>query len=135
MDAFIRIDSDASAAAFRERLASSAPEQVVLAAQGLAQLGTPDAGPVILRRAADATLPDSTRGALMQPLAALGDPTVVPHLVDLALDTESDAQLRRLAAEAAVAIDTPDPSLALRRLATANDDYIRALGERGLELQ
>ena len=28
-----------------------------------------------------------------------------------------------------------DPRVALRRLASANDDYVRALGEHGLELQ
>jgi len=135
LDALIRIEPSVAAESFLQRLESSAPEQVVLAAQGLAQIGVKDAAPAILRRARDAALPASTRGALMQQLAALGDPVVVAELVDLALDVEADVSLRRLAAEAAVAIDTADPSLVLRRLAGATDDYIQALGERGLELQ
>jgi histidine ammonia-lyase len=67
--------------------------------------------------------------------AAVGDPVVVAELVDLALDVEADVSLRRLAAEAAVAINRADPRVVLRRLAGATDDYIQALGERGLELQ
>ena len=135
LDALIRIDPSVATESFRRRLESSVPEQVVLAAQGLAQAGATDAALAILQRAGDITLPPSTRGALMQPLAAIGDPVVVPALVDLALDDAADPQLRRLAAEAAVAIDTADPRVALRRLASANDDYVRALGEHGLELQ
>ncbi len=135
LDGLIRLDPIAAAQTFRERLGRSAPSQVVLAAQGLAQIGAENAASAILERAGDAGLPDSTRGALMQPLAALGDPAVVTELVDLALDGAADVRLRRLAAEAAVAIDTPDPRVAFRRLATSADDYVRALGERGLELQ
>ncbi len=135
LDGLIRLDPSAADQAFRERLDRSAPEQVALAAQGLAQLGAQGAAVAILRRAFDEELPASTRGALMQPLAALGDAAVVGDLVDLALDSDADVQLRRLAAEAVVAIETADPRVALRRLATANDEYIQALGERGLELQ
>ena len=135
LDALIRIDPSVATESFRARLQGSSPEQVALAAQGLAQLGVRDTALAILERVGDTTLPVSTRGALMQPLAALGDPAVVAELVDLALDGEVEVSLRRLAAEAAVAIDSPDPRPALRRLAGADDDYVRALGERGLELQ
>ena len=135
LDAFIRIDSGAARDSFCQRLGRSAPEQVVLAAQGLAQIGAVDASSAILRRAVDTALPESTRGALMQPLAALGDPGVVAPLVDLALDVLAGVQLRRLAADAAVSIDTPDRSHVLRRLATAKDAYVVALSERALGLK
>lgn len=130
VDALIRIDSGAAGEVFAARLQLDDPVQVALAAGGLATLGDRSAVPTLAARLRDTALPAATRAALTQPLAALGDAAVVPLLVDVAIDPDTDLQLRRLAAEAAVAIDARDPTDAIGRLEEADDDYVRVLGRR-----
>jgi HEAT repeat protein len=118
---------------FTARLRSDASEQVTLAAAGMVELGNGDAAPLLVERFVDPSLPESTRAALTQPIAALGDADVVPALVDAALDQSLGAQLRRLAADAAFAVEAEGMDDELRRLLAADDDYVRALAESMLE--
>ena len=74
-------------------------------------------------------MPESTRAALTQPLAALGGAVVVAPLVAVALDSGNGPELRRLAAEAAFAAEAEGVSEQLHRLLDADDEYVRALAE------
>ncbi len=125
----IRMDRQAATAELARRLTLAAPEQVTLAAAGLVELGYTEGAALIVQRFTDPSLPESTRAALTQPLAALGGAVVIVPLVEAALDTEASVELRRLAAESAFAAEAPGMEDELRRLLGADDDYVRALAE------
>ena len=129
----IRMDSAAAVNEFTERLGSDAPDQVTLAASGFVELEHRAAAGLIVERFRDADLPESTRAALTQPLAALGGEIVVAPLVSAALDSTNGAELRRLAAEAAFAAEADGVADQLRQLLDADDEYVRALAETMLE--
>lgn len=125
----IRMDSATAIEEFTVRLASEAPEQVTLAASGFVALEHHPAAALIVRRFQDGELPESTRAALTQPLAALGGDVVVAPLVAVALDSGNGTELRRLAAEAAFAADAEGVREQLHRLLDADDEYVRVLAE------
>jgi len=125
----IRMDHAAAIEEFTVLLGSGASEQVTLAASGFAELEHHPAAALIVERFQDDELPESTRAALTQPLAALGGAVVVSPLVEVALDSGNGAELRRLAAEAAFAAEADGVADQLRRLLDADDEYVRALAE------
>jgi HEAT repeat protein len=126
-DGLARMDPQAATAEFLERLGSDLPDQVTLAANGLMNLGARPHVRQITERFLDPELPEATRSALTQSLAVLGDAGVVAVLVDAALDADLGTELRRLAAEAAFAVEAVDVDDELRRLLQADDEYIEAL--------
>lgn len=128
----LRLDRDRAVSEFRALLADDRPEAVVLGAQGLAEAGEADAAAAIRERFEDATLPDATRAALTQPLAALGDPASAAALADVAADAGADTQLRRLAAEALVTLEGPSVREQVARLAGSDDEYVAALAAEAL---
>jgi HEAT repeat protein len=136
-DGIIRMDTGRAAGVFRGRLGSSEPDQVVLAAQGAAELRDVAAVPEIIQRLEDESLPAATRGTLAQPLSVIGDPSALAPLVVLAENGGADLQLRRLAAEGAVALAgqlrDAQAVAAVEALAGNDDDYIRALAGTALE--
>lgn len=123
----VRMDPATAAEEFTARLQADAPEQVTLAAAGLVELDHRAAAPLLVARFGDASLPESTRAALTQPIAALGGADVVAPLVDAALDPTLGAQLRRLAADSAFAIEAQGVEAELERLLAADDEYVSAL--------
>jgi len=125
----IRMDRDVAIEEFTTRLASDTSDQVTLAATGFVELEHRAAAMLIVARFQDTELPESTRAALTQPLAALGGAVVVGPLVGVALDPGNGAELRRLSAEAAFAAEAEDVTEHLRRLLGADDEYVRALAE------
>lgn len=127
-----RLDPERAGEEFRARLRSERPDQVVLAAEGLAELGADDAAHLILDRLADPGLPAATRGALTQPLITLADPTAAEPLADLALDPGEDVALRRLAAEAVVTLEGPGVREQIARLVDADDEYVASLAREAL---
>jgi HEAT repeat protein len=123
----IRMQREAAIEEFTARIAASAPEQVTLAASGFAELEYTDGVALVVRRLQDPQLPESTRAALTQPLAALGGAPAVRALTAIALDAQLGAELRRLAAEAAFAAQADGVEDELRRLLDADDEYVRSL--------
>lgn len=132
-DGLIRMDPGHAAVEFGSRIGSADPEQVVLAAEGLAELDAEGAVEAILERVTDRGLPEVTRGALTQPLATLGDPVAAETLADIAADPSHSAQLRRLAAEALVTLDGPEVRRAIERLLGSDDAYVATLAQTALE--
>lgn len=129
----IRMDSEAAVEEFTTLIGSDEPEQVTLAASGFVELEHRPGAALIVERLQDGGLPESTRAALTQPLAALGGVVVVAPLVAVALDSSNGPQLRRLAAEAAFAAEAEGVADQLSRLLAADDEYVRALAETMLE--
>jgi HEAT repeat protein len=125
----IRMDVERARADFVARLRSDSPDQVTLAAGGLVELDHRPGAALIVERFEDTSLPESTRAALTQPLAAIGDAAVVASLVRVALDTHAGPELRRLAAEAAFAVEIDGIADELSQLLDADDEYVRALAE------
>jgi len=135
-DGIARMEPERAAEVFRERLRSADPEQVVLAAQGAAGLNDAAAVPALIERLLDSGLPPAARATLAQPLATLGDPEALAPLVRVAEEAGADLQLRRLAAEGAIALGTTLASEqgleSIRRLAASDDDYISELADAAL---
>lgn len=129
----IRMDREAAAEEFTTRVGSDEPEQVTLAASGFVELEHRPGAALIVARLQDGGLPESTRAALTQPLAALGGAVVVAPLVAVALDSRNGPELRRLAAEAAFAAEAEGVADQLQRLLEADDEYVRALAETMLQ--
>ncbi len=123
----IRMDREAAIEALTSGIGSDSPEQVTLAATGFVELEHRPATALIVERIQDVELPESTRAALTQPLAALGGANVVGPLVEIAFDSGNGAELRRLAAEAAFAAEAEGVAEQLRRLLEADDEYVRTL--------
>ncbi len=130
MMSLIQIDPGAARAAFDTLLRASKPESIVLGAQGLAELKAFEGASLVLERMSDTTLPSSTRRALAQVLATLGNPVAVGPLLALALDPEVDLSLRRMAAEALVALEGEAVREAAQRLVQSEDAYISDLARR-----
>jgi len=129
----IRMDRDVAVEEFTTRIGSDEPEQVTLAASGFVELEHRPGAALIVERLQDGGLPESTRAALTQPLAALGGAMVVVPLVEVALDSSNGPELRRLAAEAAFAAEAEGVADQLQRLLAADDEYVRALAETMLQ--
>ncbi len=134
MEGLVRMDRRRAAAIFRERLQDPRPALVAVAADGLARLGDRRAVPALLARFRDASLPSATRATIAQALATLADPAAADTLAGAALDPGLDAQLRRMAAEALLALEG-DHRDWWERLARADDAYVRKLAEEALEAQ
>lgn len=131
-DGLVIMAPERAAEEFGARVGGEDPEQVVLAAEGLAALGSADAVTLIVARLQDPDLHVSTRGALAQPLATLGDPAAAAPLADVAMDPAEAPSLRRLAAEALVALEGPGVEEQIARLPGADDDYVASLGREAL---
>lgn len=134
LDGLIRMDPARAEEEFRALLEAERPEYVVLGAQGLAELGADGVAPAVLERFLDRRLPAATRGALAGSLGRLGDPVAAEALADVALDSEADVQLRRLAAEALVGLDGAGVRDQIERLVEADDEYVRTLAEEASSL-
>jgi HEAT repeat protein len=136
-DGIIRMDPQRAAAIFRDLLGSHEPDQIVLAAQGAAELEDAGAVHAIVDRLGDETLPAATRGTLAQPLAVIGDRAALAPLVEVASDPGADVQLRRLAAEGAIALagelGDEEAIAVIVSLADSDDDYVRALAASAIE--
>ncbi|NKB89771.1 MAG: hypothetical protein GKS06_16275 [Acidobacteria bacterium] len=133
VDGLIQMAPEEAAAEFKLRLSGDAPEQVTLAASGLADMQDRTALPLLIERFQDPSLPESTRAALTQPMAVLGTAVVVAPLVDAALNSGLGTELRRLAAEAAFAAEAEGVGDMLMRLLDADDEYVRALADSMIE--
>lgn len=133
-DGLVSMAPEAAAEEFRRRLAGDRPDQIVLAAEGLAALGSTDGVAPIVARLQDEDLPVATRGALTQPLAALGDPAAARPLADIAMDPEAEPALRRLAAEALVTLEGQGVREQIARLPDADDEYVATLGRETLRI-
>lgn len=130
MMALVEMNPGVARTAFEDLLGASKPESIVLGAQGLAELKAFDGASLVLQRLSDTTLPSSTRTALVQVLATLGNPLAIGPLLVLALDPAAELPLRRMAAEALVALEGAGVREAAQRLAQSEDAYISDLARR-----
>ena len=131
----VELDPQAARRAFAERLQAGEPMQRMIAAQGLADLQDTTAVLPLIEQLENRALDDAVRGVIAQSLATLGDAEAAAPLARLAADPTLGLQLRRTAAEAVATLSGAAAVSALQRLLESDDEYIRDLAARELEVR